>query len=300
MLDVRPRNCATPRASVTVPAMKAQIPDELKKDVPQTLWGKLLVATPVIMTVVATLLAGLASSEMTKAQYDRAFGAQLQSKAGDQWSYFQAKKLRGAMQRSSLELLDAIADAPPTENTLQEKVPSVTAPPLDDNLKSAIEAIETQRPEAEITIALKAVDDKTLASALQAARDQARTFDAALGPANEEIRNLETRVAGGDREARRNAAAMKMRFNTARYDAEARLNQNIANLLELQVRKVNLSAERHHRRSGKFFFGMLAAQAAVIVSTFAIAAQKRSFLWSVAAAAGLAAIIFAIYVYLRV
>ncbi len=49
-----------------------------------------------------------------------------------------------------------------------------------------------------------------------------------------------------------------------------------------------------------FFFGMLAAQAAVIVSTFAIAAQKRSFLWFVAAAAGLAAVIFAIYVYLRV
>ncbi len=42
------------------------------------------------------------------------------------------------------------------------------------------------------------------------------------------------------------------------------------------------------------------AQAAVIVSTFAIAAQKRSFLWSIAAVAGLAAIIFAIYVYLRV
>ena len=45
---------------------------------------------------------------------------------------------------------------------------------------------------------------------------------------------------------------------------------------------------------------MLAAQAAVIVSTFAIAAQKRSFLWTIAAVAGLAAIVFAIYVYLRV
>ena len=42
------------------------------------------------------------------------------------------------------------------------------------------------------------------------------------------------------------------------------------------------------------------AQAAVIVSTFAIAARQRSFLWSVAAVAGIAAIIFAIYVYLRV
>ena len=49
--------------------MKAQTPDALKSDVPQTTWGKILVATPVVMTVVATLLAGLASSEMTSAQY---------------------------------------------------------------------------------------------------------------------------------------------------------------------------------------------------------------------------------------
>jgi len=65
------------------------------------------------MTVIATLLAGLASSEMTRAQYTRALGAQLQSKAGDQWSYFQAKKLRGAMQRNSLEMLEAITDCHP-------------------------------------------------------------------------------------------------------------------------------------------------------------------------------------------
>jgi hypothetical protein len=280
--------------------MKTQIPDALKNDVPQTTWGKLLMVTPVVMTVVATLLAGLASSEMTKAQYDRALGAQLQSKAGDQWSYFQAKKLRGAIQRSSLELLEAIAEAPPAENTLREEVPSVAAPALDASLQEAIDAIETQKPETEITAALKAVEDRTLAAALQSARNQARDFDAALGPANEEIRKLETLVSGGDRNARRDGTAIKMRFNAARYDAEAKLNQNIANLLELQVRKANISAERHHRRSGKFFFGMLAAQAAVIVSTFAIATQKRNLLWSFAAACGLAAIIFAIYVYLKV
>jgi hypothetical protein len=45
---------------------------------------------------------------------------------------------------------------------------------------------------------------------------------------------------------------------------------------------------------------MLAAQAAVIVSTFSIAAQKRTFLWVIAAVAGLCAVVFAVYVYLRV
>ena len=56
--------------------MKTKIPDELKAEVPQTTWGKILSSTPVVMAVVATLLAGLASSEMTRAQYDRSLAAQ--------------------------------------------------------------------------------------------------------------------------------------------------------------------------------------------------------------------------------
>ena len=38
--------------------MKVEIPDALKQEVPQTTWGKILTATPVVMTVVATMLAG--------------------------------------------------------------------------------------------------------------------------------------------------------------------------------------------------------------------------------------------------
>ena len=89
--------------------MKTSIPDELKATVPHTQWGRILTATPVVMTIVATLLAGLASSEMTRAQYDRSLAAQQQSKAGDQWSYFQAKRLRGGMQRASSQIITAPA-----------------------------------------------------------------------------------------------------------------------------------------------------------------------------------------------
>jgi hypothetical protein len=227
-------------------------------------------------------------------------GAQLQSKAGDQWGYFQAKKLRGAMQRNSLELLQATTDVHPLENPALEKIPSPAAPALDANLRAALEAVEMDKPEAEIAGNLRAVDDKALAAALQAARDQARDFDIALAPANQAIAQLEKSVPAGDKSAARDLAAAKMRFSGARYDAEAALNQNIGYLLELQVRKANLSAERHHRRSQKFFFGMLAAQAGVIISTFAMAARKRNLLWTLAAIAGIAAVAFAIYVYLRV
>ncbi len=280
--------------------MKVTIPEELKKDIPQTTWGKILSATPIVMTVIATLLAGLASSEMTRAQYDRAFGAQLQSKAGDQWGYFQAKKLRAAMMRNSLELLQATTDVHPLENPALEKIPSVAAPALDANVQTALEAVKTEDPETEITGDLKRVDDKTLAAALQAARDQARKFDAALAPANQAIARLEKSLPAGDKSAARDLTATKMRFSAARYDAEAALNQDIGYLLELQVRKANLSAERHHSRSQKLFLGMLAAQAGIIVSTFAMAARQRNLLWTLAAVAGLAAVAFAIYVYLRV
>jgi hypothetical protein len=59
--------------------------------------------TPVIMTVVATLLAGLSTKTMTKAQYVRALAAQPQSKSGDQWAFFQAKRLRGAIPAGALD-----------------------------------------------------------------------------------------------------------------------------------------------------------------------------------------------------
>src|SRR5712692_9192631 len=89
---------------------KITIPDELKASIPQTFWGKILTATPIVMTVIATALAGLASSEMTRAQYDRSLGAQQQSKAGDQWSFFQAKRLRGAIQRNTADLLQTVTE----------------------------------------------------------------------------------------------------------------------------------------------------------------------------------------------
>ena len=144
------------------------------------------------------------------------------------------------------------------------------------------------------------IPETVLQSALKSAREVAEAFEAASSPLLRELERMERELPKGDRDAARDFAGMRMKVNASRYDSEARLNQVIAELLELQVRKVNLAAERHRSRSGKFFLGMLSAQAAVIIATFAIATQKRNFLWSVAAVAGVAAIAFAIYVYLQV
>ena len=99
---------------------------------------------------------------------------------------------------------------------------------------------------------------------------------------------------------KRDFTAARLQYGGLRYEIEAALNQTIANLYELQVRKSNISAVRHHRRSQRFFFGMLGAQTGVIISTLAMAAKNRNLLWSIAAAAGLLAVAFALYVFLYV
>jgi len=294
-------------------AAKIQIPDELKKDLPQSTWGKVLGATPIVMTVIATMLAGLASSEMTKAQYDRSAAAQLQSKAGDQWGYYQAKKLRSAVARNTLDLLAATSDVSPltadalpgadaatVDALVKNKIPAATPAKFDDGVNAALEAVEGSRPESEVLAALAKVKDATLAESLNAAKDAANAFDNATKSINKTSDKLDETLMAGDKRVFRDFSAARLRYTAARYDAEARLNQAVGGIYELQVRKGNISAEHHHKRSAKFFYGMLAAQMAVIIATFSIAARQKSFLWSLAAAAGLSAVSFAAYVYFYV
>ncbi len=322
--------------------MKVQIPSELKADMPQSTYGKILTATPVVMAVVATMLAGLASSEMTRAQYDRSLAAQQQSKAGDQWSFFQAKRLRGAIQRNSADLLHnltelhafdpaalksfaeqspakaavlAALNSPAGQQALAllqkgEVPPTGPAPSLDPKVKAALQGLENLAPDPEMASLLAQVSNQMLSDALLAARDQAQAFDTATKPVNQVIDQLDKSLgvppasaAAGARvepSVSRDFTAARLNYAAARYEVEARLNQAIANLYELQVRKSNISAERHHKRSQRFFFGMLGAQLGVIISTFAMAARQRNLLWSLATGAGILAIAFAIYVYLYV
>jgi hypothetical protein len=304
--------------------MKTQIPESLKAELPQNTWGKVLGLTPIVMTVIATLLAGVASSEMTRAQYDRALGAQLQSKAGDQWGYFQAKKLRGALQQNSLELLQATIEIPPLETSgIETALAALNSPAapqtraalektelppvpagaeINAPVQAALDALGASQSEAKVIQLLAAVTDQDLSEALGAAQARALAFDAAVKPVNADLDRLEKKLTppGAGKGLLPGFTAARLRFGAARYDNEARLNQVVAYVYELQVRKANASAERHHHRSGSFFYGMLAAQLAVIISTFAMAARQKNLLWSLAAAAGLVAVSFSAYVFLRI
>lgn len=91
------------------PSLKALAADAAKE--PRTLWERILTTTPVVLSVVATLLAGQSSAEMTRAQYRRSLAAQNQSKAADQWGFFQAKKTRKLMAEYTVELLEALGTA---------------------------------------------------------------------------------------------------------------------------------------------------------------------------------------------
>ncbi len=308
--------------------MKIDVPETLKSDLPPSFWGKVLGATPVAMAVVATMLAGLSSSEMTRAQYERSLAAQLQSKAGDQWNFFQGKKLRSALQHNTLDLLVAGAEVRPlTRESLQSALAGTPAgasldtpagrqalaalvdgnlpdvgsgPALAPEVQAAVEALDASRPDADLVALLGKVSDEALAEALRRAQAVARAFDAATKAVGQVVDPIEQQVGRPDASPalRRDFTAARLAYNAQRYDAEARLNQVIAGFYELQVRKTNLSAERHHHRSQQFFYGMLAAQTGVIIATLAMAARKRNLLWSLAAAAGTAAVTFAVYVYL--
>ena len=92
--------------------------------------------------------------------------------------------------------------------------------------------------------------------------------------------------------------AARRDFTARRYEREARDNQEIAGVYEIQVRKSSWESERHRKRSQLFFLGMLIAQAGVTIATFSLALRQRNILWVLATAAGLAAISFSAYVYL--
>ncbi len=310
--------------------LKAEIPEALKAEVATTRFGKILSLTPVVMTVIATMLAGLSSSEMTRAQYDRSLAAQRQSKAGDQWNFFQGKRLRAVMLRGTLDLLGgsaelrsldaaalrrAFAGTPFAAELDAASAPAALAalaggalPPLpsalalDAGVKAVLLAIETGQPDAEVARLLSALDGATLDEALRLGQAQTLAFDELTKPINQAIERWEKALPRTPEAAalRRDFTAARLTYNAARYDAEARLNQAIAELFELQVRRSNLSAERHHRRSSRFFYGMLAAQMGVIVATLALAAARRNLLWAIAAGAGAVALAFTVYVLLYV
>jgi hypothetical protein len=423
---------------------------------PKTLWDKVVTSTPIILTVVATILAGLSNGEMTRAQYHRSLAGQNQSKASDQWNLFQAKRIRGTDMDGTAMVLRSLTGAGPlTPDSLKASAARIpeqveradkdaealvkavegagsaadglrpaaerfraaakAAQPARGKLTAALAQPEVQQPltrlttatvpdrvehtpqqHEELVAALGAIDPEARASlnyfdadllrklndlnpaiplalwevnqrktergmegtlkritseqiytGIDAAEDVAGQFDDAGKPVLKAFRDLDKMIAEQSMSARalyrasrdvgqaaaslppgdaklndvRQAAAAVERcgsalkssadevandfkaaqlvYDTRRYEREARYNQAVAGLYELDVRKASLMSERHRNRSMNFFYAMLVAQAGVTLGTFSIAMRRRSLLWGVATLAGLAALATGVYVYLR-
>jgi hypothetical protein len=106
-----------------------------------------------------------------------------------------------------------------------------------------------------------------------------------------------SRVANESKQA---VEALKDDFDLRRYKVESDDNKAIAEHFEVMVRFQGAISERHRLRSRQFFYGMLCAQAGVVIASTALAARHKSVLWSLAALAGATALCFAVYVYLWV
>ncbi len=84
----------------------------------KSLFETVVISTPVMLTVIATFILGRSTSEMTQAQYQRSVAGQNQAKVGDQWAFFQAKRIRGtSYETTAVSLLAQKAD-PFTADTL--------------------------------------------------------------------------------------------------------------------------------------------------------------------------------------
>ncbi len=383
-------------------------------------WETIIITTPVLLTVLATLLAGLSNSEMTQAQYKRSLAAQYQSKVTDQWAFFQFKRVRGynlklaadalpswgekpsavfpdtvsrlgktlsRLERQAEQLQKAVSAVgdelgPAGTRLLQaasqvgqaavskardlgdwqkkfgdpflkshDEITFLDSQKLPDLPNEAADASQISKfleraratkdedvvptiSEEELREAIKKADalaedfgqmTKSINRAIDAmapALDELRSIVAGLKvptqdlaeaeaelPASKtkslaEVRQLLASVSRSAGAARTLVDDLKANFHAARhefraltYDHEARQNKALAELYEVQVRLASQAAERHRHRSRNFFYGMLGAQAAVTVATFALAVRRKSILWSLASAAGLGAVLFGSYVY---
>jgi hypothetical protein len=371
------------------------------------------------MTILSTLLAGLSSSEMTLAQYYRSLAAQNQSKAGDQWGFFQAKRIRGSGLENTADLLQtqvsladsseleaaavrvfldlqkldkstqkALADPDnprarenPTlvaevkkvqeathtqltklatekwEDALHQafqtpevqqifeafargRLPAVEDQAIDDPaMKQALKALAERKPDAEVDKVAGNLSYQTIQQALEVSQKNAKQADdateslsEALGKVERLIKKPETlagpwfmvlsqahdssglegtnleresfaarasaKLLGEVEHLQKAFKAVQHQYNGLRNRREADYNQKLAYVYEVQVHKNGLDADRHRQRSKNFFYGMLVAQAAMAISSFALAARQKSVLWGLACLAGLTAVAFSGYVYL--
>jgi len=187
-------------------------------------WTKAMQLTPVVLTLLATALAGISSSEMTQAMYFRTLASQHQAKAGDQWAFFQAKRIRGTSLEGTASVLRNVAHVVPLTTTLIDKAPesvreslaawrveaeknqvvgmvlgkslptieeqSLSRPEDVERLAGALQIAGRPHAEAELAKSVKELSPHVIEAATATAEKNADAFDKACEPASQAMKQL--------------------------------------------------------------------------------------------------------------
>lgn len=248
---------------------------------PKSTLDKVITSTPVVMTIVATVLAGLSTSEMNQAQYFRATAAQQQSKASDQWALFQAKRGRAADAEQRAELFLTLGEAGPfsidqvttlpraatttpaatqaagmlddpgvktaAEMLRNPVLPSTPPPKFDDPaVAAAYDALRKNEGETADRALFAKVTDKSLHEALRKAEQRTRESDDALNPIDAGVLKLAKAVdgmAGGTADAAQ-ARRVRASFNAARLKFEDARQHEVAKLNQVTAYLYEISVRR--------------------------------------------------------
>lgn len=302
-------------------------PNEAKPEEPKGFLEKIGAALPIGLTMLATVFAGMSTGALQQAMYWKSQAAQDQSKATNQWTLAGFKVDRSlVMQTAAAQLWVAIAgkksDPTPNPNDSTEKAAAEwlkgNGPPgvyrrgaaakdregragmpdlSHQGLQELLEMIRKRAPEEEILKKAarvpipeinKAIDDA------EAANEKITEED--WDPIVRAARKLVTDARKKDPAAGTAAQAALFELEQRRYRSEATLNQEIGFLYEARVKISSAESDKHRRKSQTLFTAMLVAQIGGVISSLALARQKKSVLWLFAATTGLVALGFGAYV----
>jgi hypothetical protein len=205
-------------------------------ELPKSKAERVLAAVPVVLTILATILAGLSSSEMTQSMYFRSLAAQNQSKAGSQWGFFQAKRIRGTTMENGGDLVRTLADPPVLSReslrsaagdrsgkaqgrildilngksidsslrylTTQDLPPVSDQRTGDDQIRELVKAIEGRQTETQTAKRVLEVPIERIEQAIEVAEANAAAFDEACKPVTADLRTLERAFADQGAELR--------------------------------------------------------------------------------------------------
>jgi hypothetical protein len=274
---------------------------------PKSLVDKIGAALPIALTALATAFAGMSTSELQQAMFWRSHAAQDQAKATSQWTLAGFKRDRSLIcQATAAQLrVSAGANANPFAGSADSQAikwlagegpPAAHLPEVrDERLGKLLADIQSRKPEAELIDRAgripAAVVDSAIDEAEKAVEQVDREWDPLLKEAN--------RIANSkDKDTAAAAQAAGFELEQRRYRIEASLNQGLSFLYEARVRVSSAESEKHERKSKRFFYAMLAAQAGATIASLAMARRKRSLLWAVAGFTGVVALAIGGYVYL--